>query len=212
MKVAKKSLTAGKKFVFLLGSLIVIGIAYAIFSSRPDDPRTSTSNTSTTTTSAELGTPPPDTNSTAVQEHTSTQNEQLIYLIEEEKLAHDVYTVMYELYGSKVFGNILNSEQNHQSRVLTLLESRKIDDPRSPTLGVFNNATLQKLYDSLIAQGKQSAYEAYKVGVAIEELDIKDITKQLATATEADIVSTLEALRTGSENHLRAFNRQIGYY
>ena len=43
----------------------------------------------------------------------------LLYLIEEEKLAHDVYTKMYELYGVRVFGNILSSEQAHQSRVLT---------------------------------------------------------------------------------------------
>lgn len=54
--------------------------------------------------------------------------------------------------------------------------------------------------------------EAYKVGVAMEEKDTADITKQLATARDNDVVSALEALRTGSENHLRAFNRQLGKY
>jgi hypothetical protein len=42
--------------------------------------------------------------------------------------------------------------------------------------------------------------------------DIADITTQLATATDSDIVATLERLRTGSENHLRAFNRQLSRY
>ena len=64
----------------------------------------------------------------------------------------------------------------------------------------------------MIAQGKQSVTEAYRVGVAIEEKDIEDITDQLATATDSDIVVTLESLRSGSENHLRAFNRQLGNY
>jgi len=141
---------------------------------------------------------------------TQSQEDMLNYLIEEEKLAHDVYTVMYEKYGARVFGNILQSESTHQSRVLTLLEARSMPDPRTSELGKFNSKELQELYDKLIAQGNRSAEEAYKVGVAIEEKDIADITRQLATATDSDVVSTLEALRSASENHLRAFNRQLG--
>lgn len=157
-------------------------------------------------------TPPDSTTPSAVNAHTTSQNDMLKYLIEEEKLAHDVYTMLNEKYGTRVFGNILSSEQNHQSQVLTLLQARDIPDPRSTELGVFNNAELQALYDQLIAQGSQNATEAYEVGVAIEEKDIADITKQLATATDSDIVATLDRLRTGSENHLRSFNRQLSRY
>jgi hypothetical protein len=134
---------------------------------------------------------------------------QLLYLIEEEKLAHDVYTVMYEKYGARVFGNILESESTHQERVLTLLEARNIADPRSSQIGVFTDSDLQKFYDDLIAQGVQNETEAYRVGMIIEETDIADLTAQLATTTEQDVVDTLEDLRSASENHLRAFNRQI---
>ncbi len=139
----------------------------------------------------------------------TTTKEQLLYLIEEEKLAHDVYTVMYQKYGANVFGNILESESSHQGMVLTQLQARNIEDPRSPELGVFNNNELQQLYDKLIIQGNISATEAYKVGVIIEEKDIADISNQLATTSDPGIVPTLEALRSGSENHLRAFNRQL---
>lgn len=135
--------------------------------------------------------------------------EQLTYLIEEEKLAHDVYTAMLEKWGARVFGNILQSEQSHQSQVLTVMESRKIADPRSSKLGVFVNKDLQSLYDQLISKGNQSANDAYEVGVAIEELDIDDLTKMLATAKDADVISMMENLRRGSENHLRAFNNQL---
>ena len=142
------------------------------------------------------------TNSTSTEELT-------LYLIEEEKLAHDVYTVMYQKYGAKVFGNILESESSHQAQVLALLQARNISDPRSSEIGVFKNQELQALYNQLIKQGNISATEAYKVGVIIEEKDIADISAQLATTTESDVVATLEKLRQGSENHLRAFNRQL---
>lgn len=138
-----------------------------------------------------------------------TTEELLLYLIEEEKLAHDVYTVMFQKYGANVFGNILESETTHQERVLTLLQARSIPDPRSTELGVFKDQALQALYEQLIEQGNISVVEAYKVGVAIEEKDIADIGTQLATATDEDVIVTLESLRSASENHLRAFNRQL---
>ena len=135
--------------------------------------------------------------------------EQLVYLIEEEKLAHDVYSAMFDLWGSKVFGNILKSEESHQSQVLTIMNVRDIADPRSSKQGVFENEDLQALNDQLIAKGSKSAVDAYEVGVAIEELDIDDLTKMLATAKDADVIAMMENLRRGSENHLRAFNNQL---
>jgi hypothetical protein len=134
---------------------------------------------------------------------------QLTYLIEEEKLAHDVYQAMFDIWGSRVFGNILNSEESHQSQVLAVMATRDIADPRSSQPGVFKNAELQKLYDELIAKGSKSAVDAYEVGVAIEVLDIDDLTKMLATAKDADVIAMMENLRKGSENHLRAFNNQL---
>lgn len=139
----------------------------------------------------------------------SSTEKQLVYLIEEEKLAHDVYSAMFDLWGSQVFGNILKSETNHQGQVLALLEARNIADPRASEAGVFQNTELQALYDQLIAKGEKSAADAYEVGIAIEELDIEDITVMLSSAKDADVIATLENLRKGSENHLRAFNRQF---
>ena len=135
--------------------------------------------------------------------------EQLTYLIEEEKLAHDVYTKLFEVWGARVFGNILQSENSHQSQVLSVLVENEIKDPRFSTIGDFHNKELQALYDQLITKGLKSEVDAYQVGVAIEELDIKDLTDMLSTATDSAAISMMETLRRGSENHLRAFNRQL---
>ena len=116
---------------------------------------------------------------------------------------------MYQKYGANIFGNILQSESTHQSQVLTLLQVRNIADPRSPEVGVFKNRDLQAFYDQLIEQGSKTETEAYNAGVTIEEKDIADISTQLATTTDQDVIDTLELLRKGSENHLRAFNQQL---
>lgn len=133
-----------------------------------------------------------------------------LYIIEEEKLAHDVYEYLYSKWGSRVFTNISRSETLHQSEVLTILNTRSIQDPRLSELGKFNNPELQALYDSLIAQGSKSITDAYKVGIAIEERDIADVQKAInaTDAADKDIIAVYESLIAGSKNHLAAFNRQ----
>lgn len=135
--------------------------------------------------------------------------EQLSYLIEEEKLAHDVYLAMFELWGAKTFGNILNSEASHQDQVLTVMANYGVEDPRDSQRGVFVNPELQELYNDLVAKGSISLIDAFEVGVAIEELDIADLTEMLSTAKDADVIAMMELLRRGSENHLRAFNSKL---
>lgn len=200
---------------FIAGLVLMGGVYFAIDnSSKPSN------STASPTTFASTNTPldeavtiePEEINTESVASNETNQNKLLLFLIEEEKLAHDVYTVLYEKYGARVFGNILKSESTHQDRVLSLLHTRNLSDPRTGVVGTFTDQNLQTLYNNLIEQGMKSAEEAYKVGVAIEEKDIADITTQLATATDSDIVTTLEALRNGSENHLRAFNRQLSKY
>lgn len=139
----------------------------------------------------------------------STTQELLVYLIEEEKLAHDVYTVLSQTWGGNTFTNILASETTHQDQVLSLLNNYGIEDPRSSEIGVFTNPDLQALYDQLIAQGLQSQVEAYKVGVLIEETDIADLTDAMGTTSDPAILDTLSKLRSASESHLAAFSKKL---
>ena len=132
----------------------------------------------------------------------------LLFMIEEEKLAHDVYVTLGDLWSSPVFSNIARSETTHQESLLPLLEALEIADPRSTTIGVFVNADLQALYDQLIAQGSLSEADAIQVGIAIETKDINDIAAAIAVEDDADVISVYERLLSGSENHLAAFQRQ----
>ena len=129
----------------------------------------------------------------------------LLYMREEEKLAHDVYITLYEQWGLPLFQNISRSEQAHADSIKTLIDRYGLTDPASSTVGVFTDPALQALYTDLVARGSQSLAEALKVGAAIEEIDILDLQADLAQADNADIVQVFNNLLRGSYSHLRAF-------
>lgn len=166
-----------------------------------------TTPASTSTIDTDSDAPPTVAVSPADDPSTNTSN--LLYLIEEEKLAHDVYVVLGELWGSRVFANIQNSETTHQGQVAELLVDAGVVDPRVAAIGEFTDPGLQALYDSLVERGSASEQEAFAVGVLIEETDIADLKTFLANEADPSVVAMLESLLAGSENHLAAFSRQL---
>jgi hypothetical protein len=136
-----------------------------------------------------------------------SQEEQdaLIYMREEEKLARDVYTALAEKWDLPLFSNIAQSEQTHMDSVLDLLDRYEITDPASSQPGVFTNPDLQALYDQLVKQGSVSLADAIKVGGAIEEIDILDLQERLTQTDQQDIQLVFENLLHGSYNHLNSF-------
>jgi len=134
----------------------------------------------------------------------------LIFSREEEKLARDVYAVMIEKWGTKIFSNISTSEQTHMDAILMLLNKYQIADPvGTNAVGVFNNSDLQTLYNELVADGKVSILKAYTVGATIEDLDIYDLNNALKNIDNKDIRLVYSMLIKGSRNHLRSFYSNI---
>jgi hypothetical protein len=102
----------------------------------------------------------------------------------------------------------LNSESTHISLVQGLLTTYNIVDPTVGLAeGEFVNQDLQALYDSLLASGSVDRAGAIAAGIAVEEKDIADIEVMLASDLPSDVVSVLERLLSGSQNHLAAFLR-----
>lgn len=137
----------------------------------------------------------------------------LLYMVEEEKLARDVYLALYNETGLTVFERIARSEQMHMDAVLSLIEKYNLTAPETLNeQGVFQNEELQALYDRLVEMGSQNTTEALRVGALIEETDIKDLQNWLAKTDNEDIERVYEHLMAGSENHLRAFTRNLEAY
>ena len=200
-----------KKSTIVTASILAVvigaaGVSAAVITSTPPAPIASSENPQPMTAQDEAEELEQESE---IGTQASSTNDLLLYLIEEEKLAHDVYTVLGETWGGNTFSNILASETSHQDQVLNLLNSYGLTDPRSSEIGVFVNPELQALYDQLIAQGMTSQTEAYKVGVLIEETDITDLTTAINSTSDATIVATLEKLRSASESHLAAFSKKL---
>jgi hypothetical protein len=137
---------------------------------------------------------------------TTADVDSLLYMREEEKLAHDVYVTLYNLWGAPLFNNIAASEQNHTEMVLALLNQYGLADPAAGNgVGEFTNSELQALYDDLVSQGSQSYEAALLVGGLIEEVDIADLRAELETTNVAAIQQVYQSLLSASGNHLNGF-------
>lgn len=137
---------------------------------------------------------------------TTSQRATLVWMAEEEKLAHDVYVALAAKYPATVqFARIANAEAAHLASIQTLLARYGIDDPTTGmAAGEFRTAAFQSLYDDLVARATTTA-NALAVGVTIEKLDIADLTSAMSGLTAPDVLQVYTNLRNGSERHLAAF-------
>ena len=163
----------------------------------------------------------------------------LAYMGNEERLAYDVYTVLYNYQKDqgvelKQLTNIANnSETTHIATVQLLVEKYIKDiseftnvdnnttnfdmsylDFNASTLptGVYNIDAIASLYNTLITKGQSSAQDALEVGCMVEVTDINDLDRDIAIAQESnatDIVTAFEFLRDGSYSHYWAFDKGL---
>lgn len=141
---------------------------------------------------------------------TEEEEDGLIHMRLEEKVARDVYIFLGDLYNNQKFLNIVPSEQRHMDAMEKLLIKYNVEDPvTDDTPGVFSDPVFQSLYDGFILQGQISLNEAFLAGKAIEELDIIDLEYQLTFVDNPDIVKVYTNLLAASESHLAAFVKSI---
>ena len=179
----KKNLIAAAAALFLLGTLFVAAVE------------------------ADEG--PRNTNLNGL---TDEEENGILFMREEEKLARDVYLTFYEMYDSiPIFDNIAQSEQRHMDAVKTLIDRYGLEDPIAGNgIGEFTDQSLQDLYNTLIAQGS-TLTNALEVGAEIEEIDIIDLKEYMSQTDKTDILRVYGNLLRGSENHLRAFVKELEY-
>ena len=60
---------------------------------------------------------------------TAEETASLTFMIEEEKLAHDLYVELGDAWDLRVFTNISSAETQHEAEVRALLDAYGVDDP-----------------------------------------------------------------------------------
>jgi len=133
--------------------------------------------------------------------------DELLYMLEEEKLAGDIYEVFYEQTGLSVFENIAESEGRHFDALLDQATSLglDVDEILLEPAGSYVDEELQDFYDTLLEYGSESTTAALEVGVMIEEKDMIDIAAAAELVEGTQLEDVYMNLLTGSSYHLEAF-------
>lgn len=142
---------------------------------------------------------------------TDDEIESIMYMVEEEKLAMDVYVELFNMYGLQVFEQISVSESKHVDAMVRLIAGHNLENPiEGMGPGEFVNPILQELYNDLMAQAETSKLHAINVAITIENTDITDIQNYLDNVVEAkDLEQVYTHLLNGSVKHLEAFESEL---
>ncbi len=141
-----------------------------------------------------------------------SEKEDLAFLLEEEKLARDIYVVFHEEWGLRAFDNISKAEQKHMDKLHNLAVKHGLAIPYSIQKnqpGTFDNEVIQSLYDESIVSGRNSIVEALKSGVEIEETDISDLITALENTKNPQLQKVYTNLKEASERHLQTYVKNL---
>jgi len=137
----------------------------------------------------------------------AAQKTTLARMAQEEKLAHDLYTVFAARYDAHVFDRIAAAETHHLDAVRTLLDRYDVSDPTAgKAAGDFTDATVQATYDRLLKQGTASVDGALKAGLTFETGDIAALTKARSGLDAPDVEQVYANLLAASRMHQTAFD------
>jgi hypothetical protein len=140
---------------------------------------------------------------------------EVTYLLEEEKLARDVYRKLAERWQLPMFSNIARAKQRHMDLVLKLFETYGLALPTTlETEGAFDDPNLAEAYAEFIFDGgveneTATLADALGAGVEIEDMDLFDLYEFLALTENDHLEMVIHNLAKGSRNHLRAFMRAL---
>lgn len=132
----------------------------------------------------------------------------LIRLYEEEILAHDLYVALAKVHPELMpLRNIPSSEARHREAMSSVLAQEKINPPEILQGRKFATKGLDEIAAKWLEEGRKSPAAACLVGVRLEEHDIADLRKaQIEFPAHKQVLAQLEA---ASNNHLRAFHRNL---
>jgi len=161
---------------------------------------------------------------------TQTLKNTLSFMGNEERLAYDIYNILFSIYPDvKQLNNIPKSEFKHISAVQGLVQKyiqsdadfTNVDLPAleykdtaiaQMRAGVYDIKSIQDLYDALYAKGVKSERDALEVGCMVEVTDINDLEEKIAIAKQSnagDVETVFNFLIEGSYNHYWAFDKGL---
>ena len=130
--------------------------------------------------------------------------ETLVLMREDEKLARDVYRVLYMYWQQDTWLKAMQQRQARMNSIGLLLEQYDLPDPLPDNRpGSFPSPESGNLYTQLVARGRLSHVDAIDVGIEIEKIDITDL---LAALHESHHETLDQAYRTMLDSSRQTLN------
>ena len=133
--------------------------------------------------------------------------QRMAFILEEERMARDLYLEFYKTTRLPVFLDVAGSEEIHIASILTLMERRGLTGPAEAP-GVYADEALQEMYEELLAAA-DSPDAALRAASQVEEASVHDLSKEIEGTLEPDLISVYGGLMVGSQKHLRTFVRAL---
>ncbi len=176
-----------------------------------------------------------DINTMMVSTLTTQLKDAIAYMGNEERLAYDIYTNLYNYHlnnsGIKIeqLRNIAqNAEIKHIEIVQNIVKKYTLtsDDLSNVSNPVANSSVaianmpsgeygieaIQTLYNAIYEKGITSQKDALEVGCMVEVTDINDLDKYIVMAQDSnaqDVIDSFNILRDGSYSHYWAFDKGL---
>jgi hypothetical protein len=184
---------------FLITALIIAGLVGGCSSlnSATDEAQKSASTVTNSVSSASNSDKKDYGALGAAQDKNLTMEKMLVYAIQDEYLARSEYEYVLTTFGDqKPLNNILQAEELHIAELKILFDKYKLTMPEDTSK------------DHLIVAG--SFEDALKIGVQAEINNIAMYESFLNQDLPEDVKAAFLYLKAGSENHLAAFQKNLG--
>jgi hypothetical protein len=131
----------------------------------------------------------------------------LLYMIEEERLIHDILTSASYNWDIRLFDRLAEAEQAHVDKLVdvacefswTIPVPYMVNRP-----GQYENKAIQDLYYDLCSRTEESVEEALLVSALVYELNILDLDRRMLATDQQDLQTVYAHFKRTSQNYLRS--------
>lgn len=134
----------------------------------------------------------------------ATEQIDLRFMAEKEKLMTIVYQETYDIYNDEVFMDISKCKERHMNKLSARIDKYELENPIAYLAdNEFENSNLQQVYNSFIASGHNGLPQALNFLKSLEEQHIDDIEGFVAHLDDnGDILSVYNLCLNESQEHL----------
>ena len=136
----------------------------------------------------------------------------IMYLVEQEKVAHDFYRSLDTMWVTDIFNRVANEEFEHVGKLSAVAAELMISVPNhfnEYPAGQFIDSKLRHLYAELMIAANFSLEDAYRTCANLEERKMYDLKMALKEPNFELENLTYKALLIGSEDNFKAFIRAL---